>query len=741
MYADIIVDISVEALDRTYQYHIPERLQESVRTGTPVRVPFGRGNRVLKGFVIGVTEKPAFDVTKIKDILGVEKKQVSVEGQLLEIAGFIRDRYGSTMNEALKTVLPIRKKIKSVEEHWLNFAVDERTIVDIMHEYERKHYVAKARLLQGMLKEGGTMTGKLADVKYRVKKPVVDGLVKEGILYVTKARKYRNPLEVSAGAKEVPPVLNEEQRQIVEDFSRDYEQGIRRPYLLYGITGSGKTEVYMKLLETVLKSGRQAIMLIPEIALTFQTVSRFQARFGDRVSVMHSRLSEGERYDQYERAKKGDVDIMIGPRSALFAPFERLGAILIDEEHEGSYISEGTPRYHSDEVALYRAELSGASVVFGSATPSVKSYLAASEGRYKMYRLTKRAGDARLPDIHVVDLREELRAKNRSVFSRLLQEKMGECLQRGEQMMLFINRRGYAGFVSCRNCGTVLQCPHCDVSMTAHRNHTGDVDTLVCHYCGHAVRMPEKCPECGSPYIAAFGLGTQKVEEMLQRLFPQAGVLRMDADTTSGKHGHEAVLSEFREGKADILIGTQMIVKGHDFPNVTLVAALAADMSMFENDYQSSERTFQLLMQASGRAGRGDRPGEVVIQTYKPEHYVIESVASQNAASFYENELAYRRLMKYPPYCTMLSVSMLSEDRECGQKCMEEAVQAIRHRFGTQITLIGPAPGLVKRIKDRFRYVLYVKAEQLETAVQVKDFINKETEPEKYGCYIQYALD
>lgn len=741
MYADIIVDISVEALDRTYQYRIPERLEDTVRIGMPVRVPFGRGNRVLKGFVINVTEKPAFDVTKIKEILGVEKNQVSVEGQLLQIAGFIRDRYGSTMNEALKTVLPIRKKIKSVEEHWLNFAMDERAIVDIMHEYERKHYAAKARLLQGMLQEGGTMTGKLADVKYRVKKPVIDGLVKEGILYVTKARKYRNPLEVSAEYKEVPPVLNEEQRQIVEDFSRDYKKGIRRPYLLYGITGSGKTEVYMNLLETVLEGGRQAILLIPEIALTFQTVSRFQARFGDRVSVMHSRLSEGERYDQYERAKKGDVDIMIGPRSALFAPFERLGAILIDEEHEGSYISEGTPRYHSDEVALYRAELSGASVVFGSATPSVKSYLAASEGRYKMYRLTKRAGDAGLPDIHVVDLREELKARNRSVFSRLLQEKMKECLQRREQMMLFINRRGYAGFVSCRNCGTVLQCPHCDVSMTAHRNHTGDVDTLVCHYCGHAVKMPERCPECGSPYIAAFGLGTQKVEEMLQKLFPAARVLRMDADTTSGKHGHEAVLSEFREGKADILIGTQMIVKGHDFPNVTLVAALAADMSMFENDYRSSERTFQLLMQASGRAGRGDRHGEVVIQTYKPEHYVIESVATQNAASFYENELAYRRLMKYPPYCTMLSVSMLSENKECGQKCMEVVVQGIRQKFGKEITLIGPAPDVVKRVKDRFRYVLYVKAGQLQTATRVKDFISEEIEPEKYGCYIQYALD
>ncbi|MCM1245385.1 MAG: primosomal protein N' [Roseburia sp.] len=741
MYADIIVDISVEALDRTYQYRIPESFEESVKVGTPVRVPFGRGNRVLKGFVIRITEKPAFDVAKIKDILRVEKSQVSVEGQLLQIAAFIRDRYGSTMNEALKTVLPIRKKIKSVEEHWLNFAMDERTVIDIMHEYERKHYAAKVRLLQGMLKEGGTMTRKLADAKYRVKKPVIDGLVKEGILYVTRERKYRNPLEISERPKETPPILNEEQKRIVEDFSRDYREGIRGPYLLYGITGSGKTEVYMKFLETVLESGRQAIMLIPEIALTFQTVSRFQARFGDRVAVMHSRLSEGERYDQYERARKGDVDIMIGPRSALFAPFEKLGAILIDEEHEGSYISEGMPRYHSDEVALCRAELSGASVVFGSATPSVKSYLAASEGRYKMYRLTKRAGGARLPDIHVVDLREELRAKNRSVFSRLLQEKMGQCLQRGEQMMLFINRRGYAGFVSCRNCGTVLQCPHCDVSMTAHRNHTGDVDTLICHYCGHAVKMPERCPECGSPYIAAFGLGTQKVEEMLQRLFPMARILRMDADTTSGKHGHEAVLSEFRGGKADILIGTQMIVKGHDFPNVTLVAALAADMSMFENDYQSSERTFQLLMQASGRAGRGDRCGEVVIQTYKPEHYVIESVASQNAETFYENELAYRRLMKYPPYCTMLSVSMLSEDRESGQRCMDQVVQEIRQKFGAEITLIGPAPGIVKRIKDRFRYVLYVKAEQLETAIRVKDFINEKMESEKNGCYVQYALE
>ncbi len=557
MYADIIVDISVDALDKTYQYHIPEQMEELVRIGTPVRVPFGRGNRVLHGFVVNLTEQPAFDVNRIKEILKVEQKQVPVEGQLLALAGFIRDRYGSTMNEALKTVLPVRKKIKSVEEHWLNFAMDEGAVMDILHEYERKHYVAKARLIRGLLAEGGTMTRRQADRQYQVKKPVIDSLVKEGILTVTREKKYRNPLDPGSARQEpeVSRVLNEEQRVIVEDFAKEYQSGLRRPYLLYGITGSGKTEVFIRLLETVLAEGKQAIVLIPEIALTFQTVSRFRQAFGERVSVIHSRLSEGERYDQYERARMGELDIMIGPRSALFTPFERLGAIILDEEHENSYISEGVPRYHSDEVALFRASQTGASVVFGSATPSVKSYLMAKEGRYKEYRLTRRAGDAFLPDIHVVDLRQELKEKNRSVFSRLLRQKILDRLEKKEQIMLFINRRGYAGFVSCRNCGNVLQCPHCDVSMTAHKNHLGEVDTLVCHYCGHAVRMPERCPECGSPYIAAFGLGTQKVEEMLQRQFPMAKVLRMDADTTSGKHGHESVLSRFREGRADILIG------------------------------------------------------------------------------------------------------------------------------------------------------------------------------------------
>lgn len=743
MYADIIVDISVEALDKTYQYHVPEWMEELVVIGTPVQVPFGRGNRMLHGFVVNLTEQPAFDVNRIKDILKVEQKQVPVEGQLLALAGFIRDRYGSTMNEALKTVLPVRKKIKSVEEHWLNFAMDERSVMDILHEYERKHYVAKVRLIRGLLAEGGTMTRRKADRQYQVKKPVIDSLVKEGILTVAREKKYRNPVDLESSRQEpdVPRVLNEEQREIVEDFAEEYQSGMRRPYLLYGITGSGKTEVFIRFLETVLAEGKQAIVLIPEIALTFQMVSRFRQAFGERVSVIHSRLSEGERYDQYERARMGELDIMIGPRSALFTPFERLGAIILDEEHENSYISEGVPRYHSDEVALFRASQTGASVIFGSATPSVKSYLMAKEGRYKEYRLTRRAGDALLPDIHVVDLRQELREKNRSVFSRILRQKILDRLEKKEQIMLFINRRGYAGFVSCRNCGNVLQCPHCDVSMTAHKNHLGEVDTLVCHYCGHAVRMPEKCPECGSPYIAAFGLGTQKVEEMLQRQFPMAKVLRMDADTTSGKHGHESVLSGFREGKADILIGTQMIVKGHDFPNVTLVAALAADMSMFENDYRSSERTFQLLMQASGRAGRGQKRGEVVIQTYRPDHYVIQSVAAQDAEVFYENELAYRRMLSYPPYFFMLTVRIFSEDRETGMACVKELADAARKKFGSLASVVGPAGDGGKKRKDQYGFTFYVKTRELAQTETVKAWVDQESEKKKYACYIQYEVD
>lgn len=742
MFADVIVDISVEALDRTFQYKIPEEIKTQIQIGSRVRIPFGKGNRKITGYVLGISELPAWPVEKIKAIESVEEKDIPVEGQLLRLAAWIRRQYGTTMNEALKTVLPIKRQVKSVEEHWLNFVVPEEAARKELDRCRLRHYKAKARLLQGMFEEGGQMTTSLAARKYGITKSVIDGMVKAGILAVTDQKKYRNPLPVSEKEKQFV-CLNEEQQSAVNVFAEDYEKGERKTYLLYGVTGSGKTEVYMEMIARVLEQGRQVIMLIPEIALTYQTVSRFQSRFGNRVSILNSRMSEGEKYDQYERAKRGEVDIIVGPRSALFVPFSHLGLILIDEEHEASYKSEKPPKYHAREVAMERARMAGASVVLGSATPSVESYYAAKEGDYVLLSLTKRVKNASMPQVHVVDLRQELEMGNRSVFSRLLQKKIEERLDRKEQTILFLNRRGYAGFVSCRSCGFVLKCSHCEISMTAHKNHVGDVDTLICHYCGHAIAMPKQCPECGSPYIAAFGLGTQRVEEMLHKRFPAARILRMDGDTTTGKHGHEGVLAPFRKGEADILIGTQMIVKGHDFPNVTLVAALAADMSMYAGDYRSSERTFELLMQASGRAGRGDKKGEMVIQTYNPNQYCIQAVKRQEASYFYENELAFRRLAKYPPFTTMSAILVLSESKTEAAACIDALAAAISNRCHDQVVIIGPAEAGLSRARDRYRYVLYVKCQNESTVEAVKqeaESISREGKWER-SCSIQYDRD
>lgn len=734
----MIVDISVEALDRTFQYRVPEEMKDRVSLGCRVKIPFGRADREISGFVIGLSNEAKWPVEKIKSLTAIDENEIPVEGQLLKLAAWIREYYGATMNEALKTVLPVKKQIKSVEEHWLTFAVSREQAERERDRCRLRHFRAKERLLAGMLEEGGEMTTRLAAKKYNVTKTVVDGLVKQGILLVTDRRRYRNPFQTEPDTSDAI-VLNDQQRKVAEHFCRQYRQGIRGTYLLYGVTGSGKTEVYMEMIRQALLLGQQVIVLIPEIALTYQTVKRFQKQFGDRVSVLNSRMSDGERYDQYERAKKGEIDIIVGPRSALFIPFAHLGLIIMDEEHENSYKSESPPKYHAREVALQRAAMAGASVVLGSATPSVETYLAAGEGRYHMYRLTERAGGAQMPQVHVVDLREELKAKNRSIFSRLLQQKIRERLERQEQVILFLNRRGYAGHVSCRSCGFVLKCNHCEVSMTAHKNHVGEVDTLVCHYCGHAIAMPEVCPECGSPYIAAFGMGTQKVEEMLHRTFSQARILRMDGDTTSGKQGHERVLEPFRRGEADILIGTQMIVKGHDFPNVTLVAALAADLGMYDGDYRSNERTFDLLMQAGGRAGRGQKPGEMIIQTYNPEQYCVEAVRVQDAGLFYENELAYRRMTRYPPYSYMMAVLVLSEDQQCGKKCIG-ALAALAGSAGSEVSVIGPSEAGLSRAKDRFRYVLYVKAAEETAVTEVKhqmEMFSADAEWEK-SCSIQY---
>lgn len=722
VYIDVIVDISVNSLDRIFQYRVPEKLLDAVTVGCQVNVPFGSGNRRRQAYVIGVDTVLAYDASKIKDILGVTKAPAAT-GQLIALADWMHERYGCTMAQALKTVLPVKKSVKEVKRT-AYFLADREGAQQLLEKSRKsRREKARVRLLEAMLKEGcmskETVTGVL-----QISASTMKSILQTGVIREETSQVYRNPVRQRLdGWQEV--CLNDEQMNAVasiwqnaaicrEHWSR--EQGM---HLLYGITGSGKTEVYMALMEKVLNEGRQIIVLIPEISLTLQTVSRFYARFGSQIAVMNSRLSAGERYDQYMRAKRGEASIMIGPRSALFTPFDRLGLIIIDEEHESAYQSEIVPRYQAAEVAARRAEMSGALVVLGSATPSVAVYQKAREGMIGLHRLTQRARTgSRLPDVKVVDLREEFRMKNRGILSQSLHEAMDACLKRGDQMMLFLNRRGYAGFVSCRSCGYVVKCRHCDVSMTVH-HHT----LLKCHYCGSEQPMPRVCPSCGSPYIAGFGVGTQKVEEFVQKKFPEARILRMDRDTTSGKDDMGRILQTFSEGGADILIGTQMIVKGHDFANVTLVGILAADLSLFAGDYQSSERTFQLLTQAAGRAGRGDRPGEVIIQTYQPEHYCIQTAAAQDYDSFYSQEIRFRQMLHYPPDRQMMVMLAEGEhDQQTGQ-----AVQKLREIAGEAdfeaVEFIGPSRAGIAKAKDLYRYTMYMKHQDIKELMRLRDFL------------------
>lgn len=722
VYIDVIVDISVNSLDRIFQYRVPEELLDAVTVGCQVNVPFGSGNRRRQAYVIGVDTVLAYDASKIKDILGVTKAPAAT-GQLIALADWMHERYGCTMAQALKTVLPVKKSVKEVKRT-AYFLADREGAQQLLEKSRKsRREKARVRLLEAMLKEGcmskETVTGVL-----QISASTMKSILQTGVIREETSQVYRNPVRQRLdGWQEV--CLNDEQMNAVasiwqnaaicrEHWSR--EQGM---HLLYGITGSGKTEVYMALMEKVLNEGRQIIVLIPEISLTLQTVSRFYARFGSQIAVMNSRLSAGERYDQYMRAKRGEASIMIGPRSALFTPFDKLGLIIIDEEHESAYQSEIVPRYQAAEVAARRAEMSGALVVLGSATPSVAVYQKAREGMIGLHRLTQRARTgSRLPDVKVVDLREEFRMKNRGILSQSLHEAMDACLKRGDQMMLFLNRRGYAGFVSCRSCGYVVKCRHCDVSMTVH-HHT----LLKCHYCGSEQPMPRVCPSCGSPYIAGFGVGTQKVEEFVQKEFPEARILRMDRDTTSGKDDMGRILQTFSEGGADILIGTQMIVKGHDFANVTLVGILAADLSLFAGDYQSSERTFQLLTQAAGRAGRGDRPGEVIIQTYQPEHYCIQTAAAQDYDSFYSQEIRFRQMLHYPPERQMMVMLAEGEhDQQTGQ-----AVQKLREIAGEAdfeaVEFIGPSRAGIAKAKDLYRYTMYMKHQDIKELMRLRDFL------------------
>ncbi len=718
-YANIIVDISHEKLDKTFQYLIPQELVEEVRVGVLVDIPFG--NRSITGYVVELTDEAEFDVTKLKPIIGVKKGSVPIESQLIELAGWMRKNYGGTMNQALKTVIPIKQKTKAIERKILKLIISREEAIHTLALYENKHFTAKVKLLRELM-DAGQLEQTLVTQKLNVSSSTIKALERDKILEIETTKEYRNPVN-HLESKGYHLTLNEKQQEVVDHIASDMESNKQKTYLLKGVTGSGKTEVYMELIAHTIARGKQAIVLIPEIALTFQTVMRFYNRFGDRVSIMNSRLSQGERYDQYLRAKNGDIDIMIGPRSALFAPFANLGLIIIDEEHESSYKSETIPRYHARETAIERARLNGASVVLGSATPSLDSYYHAQNGEYELLELTQRVQEKPLPSCEVIDLREELKNGNRSILSERLQELMEERLAKKQQMMLFINRRGVAGFMSCRACGYVVKCPHCDVSLSQHNN-----GKMVCHYCGYEEPQPSVCPSCGSKYISGFKAGTQKIEEMVKQRFPQARVLRMDFDTTRTKDSYEQILQAFANQEADILIGTQMIVKGHDFPNVTLVGVLAADMSLHISDFHAAERTFQLLTQAAGRAGRGDEPGDVIIQTYNPEHYAVLTSKEQDYENFYQQEIMYRKLGFYPPVWNLLLVMCTSENEKQLQIASEKLAKRLQKHIdedavfvGKPIQVVGPADATIARVNDVYRKVIYIKTKDYQDLVSLKD--------------------
>ena len=664
-------------MDRPFRYRIPEDLIAYISLGSVVKVPFGKGNSVRTGYVIGLADSPNYDITKIKDIAEVDDAAVSVESKLIQLAAWMRHTYGSTMITALKTVMPVKEKVG-----------ERKAKIDI------REHIPEFR-----------------------------------------------PIEK----------LEMRQQEVVDTFVRDLDDlGSPITYMLHGVTGSGKTEVYIKMAEEVINRGQDVIVLVPEIALTYQTVARFSSYFQDSISILNSQLSKGEKYREFMKAREGRTHIMIGPRSALFAPFQNLGLIIIDEEHDTAYKSEKTPKYHAREVAIERARLEGAKVVLGSATPSIGSYYKAKQGEYKLLEMTERVNGAVLPEVELVDLRAELKQGNRNILSRALYSRMREAFDKGEQAMVFLNRRGYNSFVSCRSCGEVIKCPNCDVSLSLHGRAK-----LMCHYCGHVEYMPDNCPSCHSNLIGGCGAGTEMLEEAIQKFFPDIKTLRMDGDTTAQKGSHGEIIKKFREGQADCLIGTQMIVKGHDFPKVTVVGNILADIGLFDADFESAERTFDLMVQAAGRAGRGNLKGHVVIQTYQPEHYALETAATQDYKAFYEYEMSYRKLLRYPPVSELLMIMVSSENEGYAIAFSQNIANGVRDylkeleksiaagmdsvppmKLGADASevpaifdLIGPAEASIYRIKNIYRRVIYIKADNvsiLERAMEKSDSIVNE---------------
>lgn len=722
-FANVIIDIAHEKVDRVFQYRVPEGMP--VEVGRCVTVPFGKGDARRSAYVVELTEEASLAPERIKTVLAVAETELSVDSQLIRLAWWLKENYGGTMYQALRMVLPVRAKVQIKKAYQVRL-LDPASGEEAHERYLRKHQYGKARALSALL-QSPILPREVLTGEWKIAASSLQALEREAVIAIEEAR-FEAPLP-----QKLPP-LTSDQKAATDSLWEAVQDG--QTSLLQGVTGSGKTRVYMELIDRLLAQNKQVIMLVPEIGLTYMLIKQFTDYFGDRVASIHSRMSKGERFRQFERARSGEADIMIGPRSALFTPFSNLGLMILDEEHDESYKSEWTPMYHARQTAIARAAMEGAAVLLASATPSVESYYMAVHGEYRLVQMSKRVFDRSLPDISLIDMREELKNGNRSLFSREALAAISDCLQRNEQVILFLNRRGYTGFIHCRSCGHVLKCPHCDVSLHEHNN-----GTMQCHYCGFVMPSLHSCPQCGSKSFGGFYGGTQKVEEMIQCYFPQAGVLRLDVDVAAAKGNQAAVLEDFLNHRADILVGTQMIAKGHDFPDVTLVCALAADMSLHGGGYRSGERTFQMLTQVAGRAGRGERSGRVLIQTYQPEHYALTAVKVGDYQEFYNQEIMYRGLLGYPPVGHLLAVRLRGEEKESltvASEYMKRLCLAARIE-GLQV--IGPVDEVISRINQVYRRVLYIKHDEYRRLVHLKDLMEEYVKMNTGFAYMQIQYD
>ena len=721
IYADVIVDINSAALDRVFTY---DAAAGGYELGMRVEVPFG--GRRIEGYIIGFRQETELDLARVRSITRPLESYPALTGEQIELARYMQGHCKCTLSAALRLMIPAQMRGERVRARTERRARLLATGPELDAAIESLARAPRRRELLETLRDLG---GEAAVLQLpKGSSDALRKLAEAGVIELSEGEKRRAPAVYSSGLSGARPTLTPAQARALEELRAGLDAGER--FLLHGVTGSGKTEVYMRLIEEVLGRGRTAILLVPEISLTPQVAEQFTLRFGDMCALLHSRLSAGERFDEWRRIRRGDARVVIGARSAVFAPVEDLGVVIIDEEHEGSYLSDKHPCYDARDIARKRCELSGALLLLGSATPSVATYMRTlpgvrPENRLTLIELPERVNRRALPEVSVVDMRRELLRGNRSIFSGELKQALDATFRAGEQAILFLNRRGYSTFVSCRSCGYVEKCQNCDVTMTYHQYD----NLLRCHYCG-AERPPRTvCPECGSPYIKYFGVGTQKVEEELKALFPNVGVVRMDADTTSGKDAHARLLHEFGTGDNQALIGTQMVAKGLDFPRVTLVGVIAADTSLNLPDYRAFERTFQLITQAAGRAGRADRPGRVIVQSYEPDHYAIQLAAAQDYRAFFTQESGRRRQGLYPPYTVI--ARLLIEGRDATQvernaRELEERMNAFLEadaRMKQQVVQMRAMEAPLKLIRGLTRWQVFIKLYARGPSDEVLDFM------------------